>query len=136
MNNKKTYFIFFSILLFLNSCGELIKRTTPTKKETTWVYIELETIMKKDTTLNYLYGKINKSILDNLENKNRNDIFKVSDIRYFNDDDKFQLYKDDDESGTLFFSVQSIKKISVYERDPIYSFDKEDLHLSTLELLK
>ncbi|WP_405566717.1 hypothetical protein [Polaribacter sp. Asnod6-C07] len=136
MNNKKTYFIFFSILLFLNSCGELIKRTTPTKKETTWVYIELETIMKKDTTLNYLYGKINKSILDNLETKNRNDVFKVSEIRYFNDDDKFQLYKDDDESGTLFFSVQSIKKISVYERDPIYSFDKEDLHLSTLELLK
>ncbi|APZ47223.1 hypothetical protein BW723_13435 [Polaribacter reichenbachii] len=136
MNIRKIYFIIFSIILFLSSCGELIKRTTPTKKETSWVYIELETIMKKDTTLSYLYGKINKSILDNLETKNINDIFKVSEIRYFNDNDKFQLYKDDDESGTLFFSVQSIKKISVYERDPIYSFDKEDLHLSTLELLK
>lgn len=131
----KIIFVFTTIYLLI-SCGELIKKTTPEKVKTSWVYVELETIMKKDTTLNYLYGKMNTSILDNLENKNKNTVFKISEIRYMNTEDKFQLYKDEDESGTLFFRVESIKKISLYERDPIYSFDKEELHQSTLELLK
>lgn len=131
----KIIFVFTTIYLLI-SCGELIKKTTPKKVKTSWVYVELETIMKKDTTLNYLYGKMNTSILDNLENKNKNTVFKISEIRYMNTEDKFQLYKDEDESGTLFFRVESIKKISLYERDPIYSFDKEELHQSTLELLK
>ena len=131
----KIIFVFTTIYLLI-SCGELIKKTTPKKVKTSWVYVELETIMKKDTTLNYLYGKMNTSILDNLENKNKNTVFKISEIRYMNTEEKFQLYKDEDESGTLFFRVESIKKISLYERDPIYSFDKEELHQSTLELLK
>lgn len=131
----KLYLILFSLILFI-SCGDLINKTTPKKKKSSWVYVELETINKGDTTVNYLYGKINDVILNKLENKKKTDIFKISDIRYFNTDDQFQLYKDDDEMGVLYYQVGSIKKISLYERDPIYSFDKEELHQSTLELLK
>ena len=137
MKNKTSIiFLFFLVFSLFNSCGELVKKTAQKKQKSSWVYLELETILKKDTTISYLYGKVNTSILDKLEDKNKNEIFKISEIRYFNDDDLFQLYKDDDESGILFYRVESIKKISVYERDPIYSFTKEDLHLSTLELLK
>jgi hypothetical protein len=137
MKNKTSIiFLFFLVFSLFNSCGELVKITAQKKQKSSWVYLELETILKKDTTISYLYGKVNTSILDKLEDKNKNEIFKISEIRYFNDDDLFQLYKDDDESGILFYRVESIKKISVYERDPIYSFTKEDLHLSTLELLK
>tara|TARA_B110000091_G_C13525943_1_gene354331 strand:- start:137 stop:484 length:348 start_codon:yes stop_codon:yes gene_type:complete len=105
------------------------------KEKLTWVYVEVETIMKKDTTTGYLYGKIKKSVVDNLDITNLNEIFKISEIRYFNDDDKFQLYTDKDELGVLFYKIKSIKKLSIYTRDPIYSFDKEELHESTLKII-
>ncbi|MFK8059596.1 MAG: hypothetical protein AB8B78_05835 [Polaribacter sp.] len=125
-------------LFFLNSCGELLKNNSIKKSEvkTKWVYIEIESIIKKDTTAGYIYGKVDESVIENLENKELYSIFKVSDVRFFNDDDKFQLYEDEDESGILFYRIGSIKKLSVYKRDPIYSFETKQLHKSTLELLK
>lgn len=128
---------YYTIVLFVFTACNDFKQNKPLRKEKkSWIYIELETILKKDTTVNYLYGKVNNTILDKLERSESNTLFKISDIRYFNNDDLFQLYKDDDEKGILYFNTKSIRKISIYERDPIYSFDKKDLHPSTLALLK
>lgn len=127
---------FFLTIIFLFSCNVSDAKKPQKKERMTWVYLEAQTITQKDTTANYIYGKVKERLVNNLDNKKGKEIFKVTDIRYFNNDDLFQLYKDDNEAGILFFKVESIQKISVYSRDPIYSFDKEDLHQSTLEIIE
>lgn len=133
---KKSIFLIVSIIILsLSSCSFNLK-DTQTETKYKWIYLEAQTVMKNDTTPQYLYGKVKQDFLENLDRKSKHAMFGLYDIRYVNPEGDFQIYKDGNEAGEIFFQVESIKKISVYERDPIYSFDKEDLHETALEVIQ
>lgn len=105
------------------------------EEEKVWVYIEVQTKLVRDTSDYYYYGQINKSIVDKIDNdKDVGGMFKLSNIRYWTNDDLFKLYNDEEDYGYKIFRIQDIQYITFYKKDPIYLFELEDLHESTKKL--
>ena len=94
-----------------------------------WVYIEVQTEKVRDTSDYYYYGQINESIVNEIEmDKNTEGLFILSNIRYWNDDDLLQVYDDNERDGYKIFQIQSIQYIQPYKKDPIFIFEKDELH--------
>ena len=135
MNTKLYKFSIITLILFFCSCSTFVNQEELKPENKKWVYLEILNIMKGDSTNYYLYGKINNSILTKInKNEKSSGLFKFSEIRFINDDDLFEIYEDENDSGDLYFRIENIKKISVYKRDPIYTFKDNKLHKSTLKI--
>lgn len=123
----KSLILSISITIFSSCMNNTIVDNTTT--EATWVYVETEKIVNKDTTNYYLYGQMKSSLLDKINSKEDTDgIFQINKVRFLNDDDLIEVYEDDDQLGRLFFRIQNINYLTVYKRDPIFSFEDKDLH--------
>ena len=134
MTSKYTQYLFISTLsLLLFSCDFIDRENKNLEKQ--WVYIELITESKSDTTEYFYFGQINKSILNKIESENiENAHFRLSNIRYWNDDHLLELYEDEDLVGELIFRLKDIEEITLYKDDPIKLFDKDELHESIRNL--
>lgn len=132
MKNKLLLIV---LSIFLSSCLNG-KYDVGKKDAKVWVYMEIETILKKDTSQNYIYGQIKKSILDEMRNNPKaSGIFFVDNTRYINDDDLLEIYADEKDTGELAFRLEDIKTLDVLKKDPIRTFDKEQLHESSIKYL-
>lgn len=132
---KKVLFLFALIFLCFSCFNSKYDVQTTEKKE--WVYMEILTTMKKDTSTNYVYGQVKKSIIDKIRNdESAKGLFFVENLRYFNDDDLFQVYEDKNDKGILVYRIENIQKIEFYKKDPILVYKKEQLHESALKVLK
>jgi len=109
----------FSIFMF-HSCDNF-ENNLNKKGQSEWVYLEIKTIMNKDTSYSFIYGQISKSIVKKIkENKNAEGLFLLENARYVNDDNLLQLYEDENDSGVLGFRIENIKYIEFYKRDPMH----------------
>jgi hypothetical protein len=125
---KKLLFL-FAILLCI-SC----EFSSNHSKE--WVYIEVETVVKKDTTYDFLYGQIYQSLIDKINNnENATGIFFITNTRFVNQDDLLQVYADGNDKGMLAFRIENIKSMVVYQKDPIHIYKEDQLHESAKALL-
>jgi hypothetical protein len=129
MKKQLTNLLILSLsITILSSCmnNTVVDNST---KETTWVYVESSKIIKKDTTNYYLYGQMKSSLLEKINSKEDTDgIFQITKVRFINDDDLIEIYEDNDQLGSLYFRIQNINYLSIYKRDPIFSFEDKDLH--------
>lgn len=129
MKKQLTNLLILSLsITIISSCmnNTVVDNST---KETTWVYVETSKIINKDTTNYYLYGKMKSSLLDKINSKEDTEgIFQINKVRFVNDDDLIEVYEDNDQLGSLFFRIQNINYLTVYKRDPIFSFEDKDLH--------
>lgn len=134
---KKKYFIFlFSILaltLLISSCD--IQEKTPEIKGKQWVYVELITQSKKDTSDYFYYGQVKKSVLEKINtDPTVEGLFVLSNVRFTNDDQELELYENDKVGSTLMFRIQDIEEITFYKDDPVYLFELDELHESAQKL--
>ena len=120
------------VILSFGSC-DLIELDSKTK-EKQWVYIELSTISKTDTTDYFLYGQINKSIINKIDNDDSEGLFLISKARFMNDDKMLELYEDEEYSGELVFKIQDIEEIKLFNDDPVELFNINELHESAKKL--
>ncbi|MBJ2172919.1 hypothetical protein JBL43_01635 [Aureibaculum sp. A20] len=133
--NRKIIFlkIFALVITSFTSCDIMEGNTKPKEKQ--WVYIELSTISKTDTTDYFLYGQINKSIINKInDNEGAKGLFVLSNARFTNDDELLELYEDRQLSGELVFKIQDIEEIKFYNDDPVKLFDINELHESAKKL--
>lgn len=132
MNYKRCLFL---ILIFcLTSCG-FLNENPAEQIDKQWVYVELTTKSKTDTTDYFYFGQIKKSIVDNIDlNDEPVGLFTLSDIRYWNTDDLIELYEDEKLTGDKIFKIEDIKEVTLYKDDPIYLYDLKDLHKSAKRL--
>jgi hypothetical protein len=117
--------LFSGILLFGCNNPELSYEDNSNYNQ--WVFISLETVMKKDTTDYYFYAQINGKILDKI---NKNDISGyviLNNIRFINDSDKLQIYEDNIDQNQRIFRVKDIVKIELLKKDPLYTFNFDEL---------
>ncbi len=123
------------LILLCTSCFDS-KYSSSKSDEKVWVYLEIETIMKKDTTNSYVYGEIKKSIIDKIErNENTRGLFFIDNVRYINDDDLLQIYEDRNDKGILGYRIEHITKMEMFKKDPILFFEKKKLDESSLKHL-
>ena len=133
MNPKKQNYLtvlisIITLSTFLSSCGFNTQRTSD-KKGKQWVYIELTTVTKSDTTNYYYYGQVKKALLHDIDsNPGLSGLFTLSNIRYWNDNDLLEVYEDEDLEGSIVFSIRDIKEIVLYKVDPVYTFEIDELH--------
>ena len=120
------------VILSFGSCDLVELDSKPKEKQ--WVYIELSTISKTDTTDYFLYGQINKSIINKIDNDDSEGLFLISKARFMNDDKMLELYEDEEYSGELVFKIQDIEEIKLYNDDPVQLFDINKLHESAKKL--
>lgn len=134
MPSRFTRFLIISTLnLLLFSCDFFDQENENLEKQ--WVYIELITESKSDTTEYFYFGQINKSILNKIESdKIENAHFRLSNIRYWNDDHQLELYEDKKLVGELIFRLKDIEEVTLYKDDPINLFDDDELHESIRNL--
>jgi hypothetical protein len=127
---------FWFAVFSLTSCSSFMTKSKA-DIEQIWVYVELESANKKDTSIYYFYGKINQSIFDEIErNPKASGLFVLSDVRYTNKDDLLTIYDDKETFGVLAFRIEDIQHIMLYKDDPVYLFEIEELDESALRLRK
>lgn len=125
---------FFTILLMSCNLGNN-KPTDEFKKQ--WVYVELVTTSKTDTSEYFYFGQMNKSLVDDIEaNKEKSGLFMLSNIRYWNNNDLLQLYEDERLEGDLIFKLEDIEEVVLYKDDPINLFSIDQLDKSIKKLRK
>ena len=129
-------YIFISLIIFsFSACIFPNQEQKNYAKE--WAYVEVQTIYRKDTTNSYVYGQINKNIIERIKsNSKAKGLFAVENARYVNDDDLLQVYEDKDDSGVLVYRIEHIQSIELFKKDPILFFDKKRLHESSIKYFK
>ena len=135
--NKKIFFLIlisiFALPICLTSCGPLDEESSKELKKE-WVYIELVTMSKRDTTDYFYFGQVKKSIINQIDsNEEAKGLFTLSNIRLWNDDDLLELYEDEKLKGSIIFKIQDIQEVTLYKDDPINLFESEKLHKSAKE---
>ncbi len=134
--NKKTLLLRILIIIItvnFTSCNIGTDILKPKEKQ--WVYLELNTISKTDTTDYFYYGQMNKSIINKIdENENTNGLFILSNIRFSNDDKLLELYDNELVEGKLIFRIEDIEEITFYKDDPINLFELNELHESSKKI--
>ena len=127
MKNLLLLSYLIGLLTFLTGCDST-QDEFPPKREKTWVFLELEKVMKNDTSDFYLYGEINQSILDNIANGVIDPaMFEFSTIRYIDEEDLLQLYEDETDRGIYFFRTEDIQTTRVLKADPVLTFPENEL---------
>ena len=128
--------LIISLLMVLLIVGwQLRKSSVSGSNNKVWVYIEIQKILVRDTSDYYYYGQIKESVLEKFNNnENVKGVFTLSNIRYWNDNDLFQIYENDERSDYKIFQLSDIQYISPYKVDPILLFEEEKLHESALKL--
>jgi hypothetical protein len=139
---KKTPIISLLVLLslLLTSCHN----STPPEEQpipetdtyNQWVYITIETVVTRDTTTYFYYGKINDQVINRLNKGNETGHFTLKDIRYLNNDDLLEIYEDEFSTGDVIFKVKDIARIQLLKKDPIYYYDIKELSANALRLSK
>ena len=123
--------LFLSVVVFCISCANF-----GAEEPKVWVYMEAQTILKKDTTNAFLYGQIKQSIIEKMQGSSQaNGLFFIKNTRFINDDDQLQIYADENDSGILAYRIENVKTLEVLERDPILSFDEADLAENSKQFL-
>lgn len=124
-------FLKLSVVFVLSICAmscTLIDKKPAKAPEKQWVFVELMTKSKNDTTDYFYFGQIKKSVLSDIETKNQEGLFTLSDVRYWNTDDLIEMYEDDKRQGDLVFRIGDVVKITHYNDDPIDLYEDEELH--------
>ena len=122
------------LTLFLSSCN-FNKEKLTVEPERQWVYIELVTESKKDTTDYFYYAQIKKSLINEIEsNTKKKGLFTLLNVRFINDDGLLELYEDNSLNGSLMFKIQDIEEVVLYKDDPVNLFEVKELHESALKI--
>ena len=131
----RKYIAIFIIIVLFYACIFPNKRQNTHLKE--WAYFEIQSIAKKDTTNSFVYGQVNKDIIDRIKgNSKTKGLFVVENARYINTDDLLQVYEDEVDKGVLVYRIEHIQSIELFKKDPILFFDKKRLHKSSLKYFK
>lgn len=118
---RKSIFAIVAVSLCM-SCDQSRKKVAPT--EQAWVYVEIFYVINKDTTINYLYGKLSAKDLKKFE-KNSQDpsLFKLTDSRYIDTNDKVRAYgkhnSDNNDVGTFHYRFKDVVRLEVQKTDPL-----------------
>lgn len=119
--------LFFLVTIVLISCH----KQKNTHKE--WVYVQVETIIKKDTIASFVYGQMKSDDIKKMKNNSSaSGIFFLDETRYINDDDLLQVYADKSDSGVMAFRIENVKVLDILKTDPVLTFDTNELHASCL----
>lgn len=130
MKILKNISLVFTLAISLTSCVLLDEKPSENIKKQ-WVYVELVTESKTDTTEYFYFGQIRNSLVEAINlNENKKGLFTLSNIRYWNDNNLLELYEDDKMEGDLIFKIQDIEEVILYKDDPINLFELEELHES------
>lgn len=130
MKILKNISLVFTLAISLTSCVFLDEKPSENIKKQ-WVYVELVTESKTDTTEYFYFGQIRNSLVEAINlNENKKGLFTLSNIRYWNDNNLLELYEDDKLEGDLIFKIQDIEEVILYKDDPINLFKLEELHES------
>ena len=122
------------ILIIMNT--DLLNSTTQNiNPQKIWVYVEIQSEMVRDTSDYYYFGQINKSIISEInKNCSTDGLFILSNIRYWNTDDLLKVFSSEGYENYKIFQIKDIKYLEELKKDPIYIYDKEELHESALKL--
>lgn len=126
---KKGLFAILVLLIFV-SCDQTNRKKVPEKRE--WVYVEIFYVLKRDTTINYLYGKISSKDLAKFDKDSQDaSLFKLTDGRYIDTNDKVQAYGKDNnmnnDGGTFHYRFKDVIRLEIQKSDPLEFYkSKED----------
>jgi hypothetical protein len=114
---KKQILILLTFI-FIFSCNQ--PSNSLKSGEKVWVYLEIFSDVKKDITEHYIFGKIDKTDLENFElNKSNTNLFKLTDGRYIDDNDKIRDVQELNEKGTYYFRFKDVIYVEVLNSDPL-----------------
>lgn len=123
------HFLLLTAFFLLLGC-DFAPKTKSNSKEKQWVSITLESVLHSDTSDYYYFGQVSKSLFDDLEKNNLTGFFSLDNIRYVNDSNQLEVYEDSLFWGNRFFKKKDIERIERIKKDPVYTYNFEDLHLS------
>lgn len=134
MNYKTSSAITLLFVLFnLSSCVNLQSPKDKSEPGMQWVYISAEVITLNDSTHYFYYGQLEADKMNLLNEKNPPLFLTLKNIRYWNNDDKLEIYEDSSWLGTKFFRTGDIVKIDLLKDDPVLTLDKDDLAENSLK---
>lgn len=133
----KSAFLLTIFSFFITSCN--LKKTETISKENErlrWVNLHIDVIMKRDTTTYYYYGQMSQNEIDRLQNQPEKGMFTLRNIRYFNTDDRLEIYEDANYTGKMLFKYKDVSWVEILKKDPILIFDSVQLANTSQKFLK
>ncbi len=121
---------------FLFSCDNLksLEENEPVT-EKTWVNITIRYDSNNGFQFYYYFGQIEESLCDKIsKNIIEKGFIKIDNLRYWNDDDKIEVYEDETEPGIKIFRIEDIRKMSVLKGDPVVTYKKVSLSEKSLKV--
>lgn len=120
----KKQILLLLILFTTFSCKE--SSNSVKSGEKVWVYIEIFYTLKNDTIADFVYGRIDKTDLEKFETDNSSkDLFKLTDGRYIDDNEKIRDVQELNEEGTYYFQFKNVIYVEVVKADPL-TFEEKD----------
>ena len=115
--------LFITFFIFVGM-QEVVAEASPeavvqsTDKNTIWVYAQINVPDKEGIEDYYYYGRINKTIYEQIIDGSRTDGFILfRDLRYWSDGEILK-YEDDIDTGDMVFRIEHIMKITIEKKDP------------------
>ncbi len=114
------------LLTLLWGCD--LENTKTAKSDGVWVFLTLRYESNDGFQFNYYYGEMNKKLYNKIANNLiTKGFFKLNKVRYWNNDDKLELYADDVYSGNMVFRIEDIRKLNELKDDPVLTNIYEEL---------
>ncbi len=114
------------LLTLLWGCD--LENTKTAKSDGVWVFLTLRYESNDGFQFNYYYGEMNKKLYNKIaSNLITKGFFKLNKVRYWNNDDKLELYADDVYSGNMVFRIEDIRKLNELNDDPVLTNIYEEL---------
>ena len=94
---------------------------------TIWVYAQFNVPNKDGIEDYYYYGRVSEKVYNSfVDHKVKEGVVVLRDVRYWSNDDGYQEYADDLDSGTLIFRLEDIAFMRLQKGDPLLLREKED----------
>ena len=130
MRNFQSILFLSIFFLFLSACNveEFDAISELDDKEKIWVFIQFNVARENGTIKDYFYfGKINASLYDKItKNKIRKGFIRLTNIRFWNNDDMIESTEDDIYDNEMVFRIEDIKKIDLVKREPSIGYKYAD----------
>jgi hypothetical protein len=130
LNFLKTLMIFFIFLqIIFVGCVQV---PHPQNKEEVWVFLTIRYETNNGYNFDYYFGTIDKNLYQKIsENKVNQGFITLKNVRYWNNDDKIEIDRDDQDVGTRTYRIEDIREIKLKKGDPIFIYPDDDLSEST-----
>ena len=97
-------------------------------EDTLWIYAQINVPEEEGIEDYFYFGRVNKGVYTKfVDHEIKDGVIVFRDVRYWNTDNKIEVYEDAVDTGTLIFRLEDVVYLRVQKGDPLLLESKENI---------